>query len=257
MSKSSSSSSNSDDSILEAKLQDAVELCYSNNCAYFVGFLDEREAALTKEIMKRCGFENYMLWGGYEASERVVFGVFPDYMTPDTTAFPITPLTALFRKSDILSHRDFLGALMGAGIERDTLGDILVEEGRCVLFIRPEIAQYILLQITKIGRVGVKLTQGMQEPLPQGQIFAPLSAVVASSRLDCMVAALTCISREKASALITAGSVMLNHKEETSVSANVHDGDKLSIRGKGRFILDRIGPDTKKGRLSIAGRKYI
>lgn len=248
---------NSDDSILEAKLQDAVELCFTKNRAHFVGFLDEREAVLAQEIMKRCSCKNYMLWGGYEASERVVFGVFPDYMAPESAAFPIMPLTAVFRECDTLTHRDFLGALMNAGIQRDTLGDILVEAGRCVLFTKPEIAQYLLLQITKIGRVGVKLTEGMQEPLPQGRNFAPFSAVVASSRLDCIVAAAAGTSREKAGALITVGTVMLNHKEETSVFANVHDGDKISIRGKGRFILDRIGPVTKKGRLSIAGRKYI
>jgi RNA-binding protein YlmH len=150
---------NSDDSILEAKLQDAVELCFTKNRAHFVGFLDEREAVLAQEIMKRCSCKNYMLWGGYEASERVVFGVFPDYMAPESAAFPIMPLTAVFRECDTLTHRDFLGALMNAGIQRDTLGDILVEAGRCVLFTKPEIAQYLLLQITKIGRVGVKLTE--------------------------------------------------------------------------------------------------
>lgn len=245
------------DSLLEAKLQDAAKLCSSNNRPHFIGFLDEREAELTERIMKKSAFKNYMLWGGQEASERVVFGAFPDYMEPDTSAFPIVPITATFRTGDTLSHRDFLGALMAAGINRDTLGDLLVEEGRCVLFVKAEIAEYVLQQITKIGRVGVKLEKGMREPLPQGRKFSPFSAVVASSRLDCIVAAAISTSREKASTLIESGAVLLNHVETTSVSVTVHDGDKLSIRGKGRFVLDQIGPVTKKGRLSIAGRKYI
>lgn len=246
-----------DDEVLEAKLRDALRLAQSGGRPRFVGFLDERQAASAQKLMDHLCFKNYMLWGGHENSERVVFGAFPDYMTPDDTNFPIVPITAAFRSSDTLSHRDFLGALMSAGVNRDTLGDLLVEEGRCVMFVKAEVADFILLQIAKIGGVGVKLTKGMQEPLPQGRNFAPFTAVVASSRLDCIVAAAVCTSREKASEMITAGLVMLNHMVTTSVSAVVHDGDKLSVRGKGRFVLDQIGPVTKKGRLSIAGRKYI
>ena len=249
--------SQTNDSLLEAKLQDAVQLCLFNNRAHFIGFLDEREAEFAKKVMSKSAFKNYMFWGGHDASERVVFGAFPDYMAPEESSFPIMPITATFRNNDTLSHRDFLGALMSAGVNRDTLGDLLVEEGRCVLFVKAEVAEFILLQITKIGRVGVKLVKGMQEPLPQGKNFATFTDVVASARLDCMVAAAISTSREKASAMITAGMVMLNHVETVSVSAVVHDGDKLSVRGKGRFVLDQIGPVTKKGRLSIAGRKYI
>lgn len=244
-------------SLLQAKLDDAVQLCISHNRPHFVGFLDECEAVFAQTVMQKSAFKNYMLWGGYEASERVVFGTFPDFISPDYETFPIIPITATFRNSDILSHRDFLGALMSAGINRDTLGDLLVEEGRCVMFVKAEIAPFVLSQITKIGGVGVKLIKGVHQPLPQGSDFAYFSAVVASSRLDCLVAAAVPTSREKASAMIAAGMVMVNHVEVISISVAVHAGDKLSIRGKGRFILDQIGPVTKKGRLSIAGRKYI
>lgn len=246
-----------DDEVLEAKLRDAVRLAQSGGRARFVGFLDERQAASAQKLMDYLCFKNYMLWGGYENSERVVFGAFPDFLEPDAAYFPVTPLTATFRSCDSLSHRDFLGALLANGIVRETLGDILVEEGRCVLFARSEITGFILSQISKIGRVGVKLTEGATEPLPQGGSFADFSAVVASARLDCIVAAAAGVSREKASGMITAGLVMLNHEVTTSASAQVPEGAKISVRGKGRFILDRLGPVTKKGRLSIAGRKYI
>ena len=81
--------------------------------------------------------------------------------------------------------------------------------------------------------------------------------MIASARLDCAVAAALGTSREKASAIIRSGLVMLNHEETDSVSLAVGDGDIISIRGKGRFILDSVGPPTKKGRLKLAGRKYI
>ena len=98
---------------------------------------------------------------------------------------------------------------------------------------------------------------GVTGPLPQAGNFEDFSAVVASARLDCIVAATIGTSREKSSELIRTGLVMLNHEVNTSVSAAVEQGSKVSVRGKGRFVFDRLGPVTKKGRLSIAGRKYI
>ena len=82
------------------------------------------------------------------------------------------------------------------------------------------------------------------------------SFVVASPRLDCVTAALVGYSREKSGAAIKAGLVTQNYQVAMSTSQKVDVGDKISIRGKGKFVLDRIGPMTKKGRLSIFGRKY-
>lgn len=243
--------------MLEAKLRDAVRIAETKNRPHFIGFLDEREAALAKLYMRSLCFENYMLWGGFSDSERVVFGAFPDYMEPDPLAFPIEAVTASFRKSDVLSHRDFLGALMHQGVERETLGDMLIESGRAVLFIRPEVSGFLLQQTEKIGRVGIHWEAGAEEPYPAAHVFEEHSSVVASPRLDCIVAAAGSSSREKAGEWIRAGIVSLNHQEEYSLSAQVQEGDIISIRGKGRFIVDRLGPVTKKGRIGLGFRKYV
>lgn len=247
----------SDDVVLKAKLCDAVRLAESGSNPRFVGFLDERQALAAQQLMTHMNYKNYMLYGGHDGSERVVFGAFPDFVEPNGEKFPITAVTASFRSCDTLSHRDFLGALLANGINRETLGDILVGEGTCVLYSRSEIVDYILSQTTKIGKVGVKLTTGVPESLPQGTRFEDFSAVVASARLDCIVAAAVGTSREKSSEMIRAGLVMLDHEVNTSVSTVIKQGSKVSVRGKGRFVFDRLGPVTKKGRLSIAGRKYI
>jgi RNA-binding protein YlmH len=126
-----------------------------------------------------------------------------------------------------------------------------------VLFARAEIADFVRNQTEKVGRVGVVMTPGAAEPLPEAHHFEAFSTVVASARLDCIVAAAIGSSREKSAEFIRDGLVMLDHEVSTTLSADVSEGSKLSIRGKGRFVLDRIGPVTKKGRLSIAGRKYI
>lgn len=246
-----------DDTILEAKLQDAVRLSFSGGRPRFVGFLDERQADAARAVMNKICFENYMLWGGHSGSERVVFGAFPDFQDPDPSAFPIVAVTARFRKADVLTHRDFLGALLSHGINRETLGDFLVEEGRGILFVREEIADFLMSQVEKVGRVGVKLSLGAEEPLPLGRQMEERSCVVSSLRLDCIVAAVLGVSREKSASLISSGMVSLNHAETLAPAQQVKEGSKLSIRGKGRYILSGIGRVTKKGRLGITVQKYI
>ena len=80
---------------------------------------------------------------------------------------------------------------------------------------------------------------------------------MASPRLDCVVAAVAGLSRDKAASAIASGLVTLNYREELSSSRLLEEGAKLSIRGKGKFVIDRLGPNTKKGRLCIGGRKYV
>lgn len=246
-----------DDTVFEARIRDAVRLAKSGNRPRFAGFLDERQAGVAQRLAKAERCENFLLWGGYPGAERVFFGAFPSFLAPRNEAFPIAALTVSYRACDRLTHRDFLGALLHAGVERAALGDILVGEGRCVLFCRDEISGFLRSQVSKIGGVGVKIAGGATEPLPQAHRFAEFSAVVASARLDCIVAAAAGTGREKAARMVRAGFVMVDHEENLSPDARVQEGSLLSVRGCGRYWVDRLGPVTKKGRLCVGGRKFV
>ncbi len=112
--------------------------------------------------------------------------------------------------------------MLSLGIERETLGDFLIEDGRCVFFVREEMSQFILMQVKKIARVGVTLKEGTELPLPMGRGFTEFSFVVASPRLDCVTAkALVGYSREKSGAAIKAGLVTQNYQVAMSTSQRV------------------------------------
>lgn len=239
--------------LLRAKLRDCLRAVLRRPC--FLGFLDESQAALCRDFLKREPV-SCLFWGGYKEAERVMAGFFPDYMEPEPALFPIKPLTFTFRKEDKPGHRDFLGSFMGLGIERDVLGDILVGEGRCVVFVREEMCRYFLDNTRKIGRIGVKGFEGYEEPLPVIREYKPISGVVASNRLDCITALLCRTSREKAAGMVTAGRVALNHCERLETDWRVGEGDVISVRGSGKFIVDTFGPLTSKGRLTVKCRKY-
>lgn len=220
-----------------------------------MGFLDESEAAFCRDFLRKES-AGYLLWGGYEEAERVMAGFFPDYMEPSADSFPLTALTFKYRSGDKLGHRDFLEAFMQLGIERSVVGDILVGEGRTVAFIRQEMERYFLDNLRKIGRMGVKIAVGCEEPLPSIREYKDISGVVASDRLDCIAALLCRTSREKAARLITSGAVMVDHQEVLSVDRRLEEGDVISVRGHGKFVLDSFGPLTGKGRLTVKCRKY-
>lgn len=242
------------DGLLLRKLEDGLR--QARGRPVFLGFFDEAQRAELSQALARRRDAGHLFWGGYEEAERTMLGLFPDYMEPDPAAFPLEAVTFTYRRDDKPGHRDFLGAMMGLGVERSVVGDILVGQGQCVAFAKEEMAAYFAAELTKVGRIGVKASLGASDPLPVERHFVEIKGVAASNRLDCLTAIAARTSREKASTLVQMGLVQLNHRETLSPSARVEEGDVLSIRGQGKFIIDRLGPITQKGRLSVQCRKY-
>ena len=245
-----------DSRFFTAMLEDAAELSDRRNRPVFTDFLTEAEQTEALSVMKRLG-ANYLLWGGYEDAERCMLGVFPPYDEPDAALFPIDGVTASFRAADSVEHRSVLGTLMAQGIERACVGDILIESGRCVFFCRSTVTRALLTDVSKMGGVGVRLSEGYSLPLPAAHSFRDISVTIASARLDCITAALAGVGRGRAEELITAGEVMINSVICKKVSQTVGAGDRLTVRGTGKFIIDDLGTVTRKGRLILSARKYV
>ena len=170
----------------------------------------------------------------------------------DQLTFPVSAIEFKYRPCDKLTHRDFLGTLMSLGIERDTVGDILVDNGRTVVFVKSELKDYIESQIFKVGGAGVKIVQPNLNSLPQGRGTEEMSLTVSSLRYDNIVAAVSGLSRDKTAKLILSGETTLNFAVTQNVSCTVKEGDTFTIRGKGKFKLDKILGVTKKGRHKIS-----
>lgn len=248
-----------EDKLFTARLSDMVNRCERDSCAQFSGFLDERQCALAQQWCRgNAGGLHSMLWGGFPEARRKMLAVYPDYYDEYIIDdFPMKCLTFSFRREDRLSHRDFLGTFMGLRLRRETIGDIVTDEGNAQVLVTEVAARLITADVSKIGRVGVRITDERPFELTVKQEFQDISGTVASMRLDCVVSLAAKLSREKAAALIRSEKVDINHFTASSVSAELHEGDVLSIRGCGRFVLAGIDGSTKKGRLHIILRKYI
>lgn len=234
----------------ERHIADLAALSDKHYCTKFSAFLNEREQLIAQNAVSGMDF---LLYGGFDGSVRKVIGI--GGYSRETENFPVKAVTFTFRKSDVLTHRDFLGALMSMNIKRELIGDILTGEGYGIVFCIDTVQQLIIDEISKIGRVGVKAEAGIHAEIPQKQ-FALLEGVVSSLRADSVAAVATGLSREKAVLLIKSGKVQINCCE-CDVSTGVSENDTITINGFGKFILDDAGTMTKKGRIHIRLKKYI
>ncbi|MBR4224685.1 MAG: RNA-binding protein [Oscillospiraceae bacterium] len=222
----------------------------------FTSFLSEGEYALARSWCERRG-EQLCFWGGYDGAQRVMAGGFPDYEEPDTGAFPIRRLFIGGRMTEGLTHRDYLGSMLGLGIERAMCGDIIVTDSGAYAMLAPTSAELVLRELTKVGRTGVKVREcDADEDIERKDDIAYRSATISSLRLDCLVSAMTDLSREKSSSLIRSGAVSVDHFPCEDVSRQVPEGSLISIRGHGRYVLSEVGGRTKKDRIHITFGKY-
>lgn len=237
-----------------ARIGDIADICEKTQRPKYMGFLSPEQSVLAEQILSKRNIK-FGFFGGYEGADRVFLGCFPDWM--ESYEYPITAITFSYRTSDKLSHRDFLGSLMALGIKRETVGDILIEEGRAVAFVADEITDYILSQIEKIGRTGVELKKDYKEPLPSRGELREFTETVASLRLDCVVAAAGKLSRNIANEKISNGFVSVNSVTVEKSTKFVSDGDILTVRGIGKFIISSSDGRTKKDRVVLKYKKYI
>ena len=221
-------------------------------------FLSKREQMLTSELLRG---EPIRFFGGLDTAEREVCCYLPDYL--DETWLhsedgPIAAVRAAFFAQDALTHRDFLGALMGCGIKRETVGDIYVTEGRCDFLVTRDILPYVLQNLTDAGRTRLHL-----EEIPLAALEVPeqktkqIRGTVSSLRLDSVVAEGFALSRSRAAEVITAGKTELNYTLCPKPDRPVSEGDVISVRGLGKMRLEAVGGNTKKGRISIEICRYL
>ena len=237
---------------IEKRLSDLIYMSEKQYTPKFTAFLNEQEQYFAESYLSSRK-ALYSMWGGAECCARKMLCVLPYEMEAE---FPVFPLTITFRKTFTLTHRDFLGSFMALQIGREQIGDILMGEGYAIVLCTATAYGMITDNISKIGRVGVTVSEGINAPLPEA-VFEEVSEVVASLRADCVVSALSGLSREKSADFVKAGNLTLNYECCNSVSKPVTEGDILSLRGYGKFVLSDSGTETKKGKLRITLKKYI
>ena len=269
--------------LLLSRLDDLVRKSGRGEAAVSA-YLTPREAKYARiHLSSRLHAGTAGLWGGYPEAERVRVVILPDYTEGlvDPAALMSDPVAALcsaglddladtlrcavcpvsvkgsgFRE---LSHRDYLGSVLGLGLERDAIGDILIPDAHsAILLTDSRVGDFLTTQMEKVATDTVRVSR-----LPEGTSLGgtrriqPVNDTVASERLDCVVAALCNLSREKAQMAVKSGIVELDYEAVEDCSATVDAPAVISVRGYGKFAVHAFDGTTRKGRIRLVAGKYV
>ena len=239
-----------DEALLGRRLIDLDTICAKKRGVVSTGFLSEAEQAYCEMLFHTLD-SNVKFMGGYDNAQRCVAVLFwDDVYELDEDELPYNALKIEY--SQKVSHRDVLGSILRLGIERSAVGDILVLDDRCYVFVTNQMCQYISQNLLKIGRQTVNVSEVSlgEVEIPEAQTKL-ISATVASLRLDSVVGEGFRLSREDAKNAVQRGLVSLNHRIVESASHSVAQNDVISLRGKGKIVINAVGNESKKGRIHI------
>ena len=251
-----------EDRLLLAKVLDRAEQAASRNVPAATDILSPQQQMQVLDLLRLAGIPDtaWVKMGGYEGAERNLFLFLPDWLEPELAEShsPLRCLRASFREEHQLTHRDFLGSLMGMGIVREKVGDILVSDASADLIVLDTVAEFLRSGWDSAGRAKLSVAE-----IDPAHIHIPVAKVqevrdtVSSLRLDAIAATGFRMARGKASDLIASGRVQVNWRECTKPDKLLAAGDTVSARGFGKFELTEVGGTTKKGRTSITIKRYI
>ena len=249
-----------EDRLLLAKVLDRAEQAAGRNVPAWTDFLSPQQQMLAQDLLRLAGIPEtaWLRQGGYRGAERNILLFLPDWMEPETAESPLRCLRASFRPEDRLSHRDILGSLMGMGIVREKVGDILVSPESADLIVLDTVAEFLLSSWNSAGRARLAVTE-----IPAAHLHIPevrceeIRDTVSSLRLDAVAASGFSLSRGRAAELISSGKFQLNHRECTKPDRPVAEGDVLNCRGLGKCAVKTVGGPSKKGRIMIELERYV
>ena len=249
-----------DTDVLKHHLLDLARQAESRSMYTFSGFLGLAEQDTYVRMAPELSFIGHTLYGGSEAAERqiAVFGSEADFGYPPEYPIAVLSVTPAAEKyAEALTHRDYLGAILSLGIERELIGDIIIRDKHAWFYALDSIADFLADSLTSVKHTTVVCRREIGLVPELAPILETLSVNVASERIDAVISALTGLSRNHVGELFTKERVTLNGRIILKESTALKEGDVLSARGFGKYIYDGITGRSRKDRLYVSLRKYV
>ena len=238
------------------RVQELCQTAGNRGIPRHTGFLSDREQALAQAAVNRAGCTFARFWGGWPGAERRVLCLEP----PDAwREEPVTPVCVAWAPgADAPQHRDVLGAVLGLGLERAAVGDVLLQPNAAWVFVLADKAGLIARELLSAGHCPVT-ARVCAEPPPE--VLCPperalRQATVPALRADAVLAAMLRAPRSRAAQLIAAGRVQVGHVPLRTGHEPVFAGDIFTVSGLGRYQLQDIGGKSRKDRVFITYFQY-
>ena len=245
--------SEKEDKILVSHLLDIDFRANEKGIVLFGDFLDLNRASTLSDAEKYFSC-NLHFFGGYADAERKVIYFVPEGKEPVYTDLCLLTSSV----SAPLGHREVLGSLMSLGIDRKLIGDILISEKQVQIIAKKEISGFIVQNFLRAGRVKLSFeVSDVQNLLPPEKNIKEITGTIKTLRLDSVISLAFGISRSSAKEFIGASKVFVNDKNILKSDFSVKEGDKLTLRGKGKAFLKEVGDLSRKERIFVTIEKYV
>ena len=249
-----------EDDLLKRKVLDTANQAFHHNIYTYTNFLSISELSVVASMSRELSFIDYDIYGGNPVCERQLIRFGSTAMYGYDAGYPITtlkisPLSVKY--AERLEHRDYLGALMNLGIERELIGDIIIKDYDAYLFCISHIADYVCDNLDTIKHTHICCTP-CEEDVPELRPeLEDIRIIAASPRIDAVVAAITRLSRSNSGELFSSKKIFVNGQCTENKSMRLKPDDILVIRGTGKFIYIGDESETRKGRTYLTLRKYV
>lgn len=242
-----------EEQILLKHFEDLSDRAYYQNRPCFSDFLDMNSQSLLMNQFK--GALKPELYGGFELAERKIACFSESPAEYPICWLEITPMHAKYAEN--LNHRDFLGSVLGLGLERNCIGDILIDGHTARLVCLERVRDFLISELSQVRHTNVSVKAFELPEAYAKPKFEVIQGTVSSIRLDSVIGLAYKLSRSQACVLIEAGQVYINSRLNTSNGANLKDGDIISVRHKGKFVLVDSKNKSKKNKCIIEVHKYV
>jgi len=247
-----------DEKLASAKIRDLFKAAQKKGDYITSNFLTPLEQEMVFDIAKEFQDVKYYFEGGYKEAERKILVAYPDYIEGRPFVPPIKALRIKVKEEDAFpGHRDFLGSILGLGISRDKVGDVLVKKGEAIVILKEEIIEFVGLNLTKVKNFGVETEEiTLKEIVAPEKSYKEVKGTVASLRLDAVASLAFGVSRSKMAPYIKGENVRVNFKVISDPSYEVKEGDIISATRMGRAKIEKIGGESKKGRIYVTIHRF-
>lgn len=256
-----------EEKLLVSKFFDKIEIVNKTNKVETTDFLNELEQNILQKVINLIQFENYEFFGGYKDSDRKIIIIYPEKMKEifKNNNFKYDTIISVFRvlipkvEQANFNHSVYRGGIIKLGIKREKIGDIVVYDSGADILVKKETEKFLyanLKSLTRFSSADIEIVK-INEIEEIEKKFEIIKIITSSLRLDNIVSELAKTSRNKASEILLQERVFVNYENEMKNTKQVKEKDVISIRGKGKFIIDEIIGNTKKGNFIINVKKYV
>lgn len=242
--------------IFISRIEDMALLSDKKGGSVFSSFLDPSDQLIGGREIGRYKKKDCSFFGGHIYTERKVMSIFDGGYEPPENEYPIKVLKS--KEALDVRHQDVLGSILALSVDRSKVGDINILDDGIQIFVYDTISEFLVSELTKIGGYNVTFEEhDIKDAVVVEPKFKELNIIVPSMRLDAVIGNIFKLSRNEANMFVKGGKVKINHSPVSKPAMTVKVGDIISVRTKGRAIIDSESGQTKKGNTKLLVKKFV